>query len=343
MAMLRSTRRLLTEPLHPLERSAVLEVVSARGGPEDAEALLPLLLADPSAHADLIDPVARHGDAALVQRLHERFVDGDRLVEGADPRLLWAFGWAGLEQARPMLFHYACQSNWDLAPAAVDGLVHLSPDGMEDEVRAAVGTCVGKNLFAEYLPTLAGWIGDVELVDRFLIDDHTSPSTDCMGGVLQAVGLLGPAGRKRLHDLFWTSQYPMIWSDAPHAAGLAMRMTGLGVVDLAAELRARLAASAEAPPHWWFVIVRDMAAHQTATHGAPPAWRFLPPSESPLALHAAVFGPNDRMEEDLCHQAFHRLDRDGDWLSGELGDLRWPMEALIRREALVGELTRKSD
>src|SRR5690606_28835253 len=134
--------------------------------------------------------------------------------------LLWAFGWAGLERARPVLFDHACEPNWEAAPAAVDGLVQLSPDGMEAQVRAAVGACVGKALFAEHLPALAGWIGDEDLVDRFLVDDGRTelPSTDCMAGVVLAVGLLGPAGRGRLHDLFWASQFPTIWDESVRAA-----------------------------------------------------------------------------------------------------------------------------
>lgn len=336
--MLRSTRRLLSDAFDPLERAALVEVVSTRGGRADAEALAPLLLADPVKHGDLVDPVARHGDAALVRDLHRRFVDGERLVEDAPHALLWAFGWAGLEEARAMLFRHACETNWDTAPAAVDGLVQLSPAGLEDAVREAVQTCVGKNLFAEQLPALAGWIGDAALVDAFLADDHAAPSTDCMAGVILAVGLLGAEGRSRLHDLFWASEYPMIWSDAPHPTGLAMRLTGLGVADLAAELRARIAASQEVLPHWWFVIVGNMAEHQVAQHAAPPLWRFLPPPESPLALHRAVFGPNDAYDEDLGHHAFHRLGPDGDWMSGEIGALRRPIEDLIRRDVLAAEL-----
>jgi len=266
-------------------------------------------------------------------------VDGDRLADEADPRLLWAFGWAGLENARPVLLHYTGEMTWDTAPAAVDGLVHLSPAGMENEVRAAVATCVGQNLFPEYLPALAGWIGDAELVDHFLTNDHTAPSTDCMAGVILGVALLGPAGRQRLHDLFWADHYPMIWSDQPHATGVAMRMTGLGVADLAAELRSRIAASEERLPFWWFALVKVMADHQTATRDVPPAWRFLPPPESPLDLHRALFGPNDGWDEGLNHHAFHRLGPDGEWLAGEIHDLRRPIGDLIRRDALMAELS----
>jgi hypothetical protein len=336
--MLCATRRLLTEILHPLERGAAVELVSIRGGPADAEVLLPVLLADPAANGDLVDPIARHGPTAMIERLYDRFVEDGRLVEGAHPDLLWAFGWAGLEDARPMLFHHACEPNWDVAPAALDGLVHLPSDGMEDQVRAAVETCVGRNLFAEYLPALAGWIGDAELMDRFLVDDHTSPSTDCMSGVVLGVALLGAAGRDKLHTLFWRDQYPMIWGDATVATGRAMRMTGLGVAELAAELRARLAAAAGTPPHWWFVLVKVMAEHQIATQGHPPVWRFLPPPERPLDLHRALFGPNDGWDEGLDHHAFHRLDQDGGWLQHEIHGLRRPIEDLIARDALVAEL-----
>jgi hypothetical protein len=335
--MLHSTRRLLTEPLHPLEREAALRIVSSRGGAEDAEALFPLLLADPATRGDLIDPVARHGSPARVERLFDRFVRDGRLADGADVRLLWAFGWAGLEQARPMLFRHACEPNWDVAPAAIDGLVHLSPEGLESDVRAAVETCVGRNLFAEYLPALAGWIGDADLVDRFLTDDHTAPSTDCMSGVVLAVGLLGERGRERLRDLFWRSQYPMIWSDAPQATHVAVRMTGLGVAALADELRGRAAAMDETS-FWWFGMVRSVAEDQIALHDVPPAWRFLPAPESPLELHRALFGPDDGWDESLAQLAMQRLGTEGDWLSSELDALRRPIEDLILRDALRAEL-----
>lgn len=336
--MLNATRRLLSGSLHPLERSASLELVSLRGGAEDAEVLLPLLLADPVVHGDLVVPITRHGGTATATRLFETFVVGDRLVEHAPEDLLWTFGWAGLEQSRAMLFDYACEPNWDTAPAAIDGLVHLSPQGLEDAVRAAVETCVGRNLFAEYLPALAGWIGDADLVDRFLVEDHTSPSTNCMAGVVLAVGLLGPAGKQRLNRLFWNGPYPSIWYESVRATGRAMRMTGLGVLDLAEELRARLRTPEREAEHWWWVLVRDMAEHQTANHGAPPVWRFLPPDESALDIHRAVFGPNDAWDEDLGHFAMQRLGTDGEWLSGEIGDLRRPIEEVIARQALNAEL-----
>lgn len=338
--MLHATRRLLTGTLHPLERSAAEELVSLRGGIEDAEALLPLLLADPVRNSGLIDAITRHGDAAMAGRLFDRFVADGRLIEGAPEDLLWTFGWAGIEQARPVLFTHACEPNWDAAPAAVDGLVQLSPAGMEDQVRAAVGTCVGKWLFAEHLPALAGWIGDAELVDRFLIDDGRTelPSTDCMAGVVLAVGLLGTAGRQRLHDMFWTSQFPTIWDESVRATGRAMRLTGLSVLDLVTELRTRLQQPDVEPQFWWWVLVRNMAEHQAAHHGLPPVWRFLPPSEPALDLHRAIFGPNDGWDEDLGHLAMERLGVDGQWLSEEIGDLRRPIEDLIRRQALVAEL-----
>lgn len=334
--MLNSTRRLLTEDLHPFERAALVEIVATRGGSVDADALSPRLLSDAEPQWDLLGPVVRHSDAAPARRLYDRFVVDDRLIDGADPQLLWAFGWAGLESARPMLFHYARQPDWDAAPAAVDGLAHLSPAGMKDEVRAAVQTCVGHNLFAEYLPALAGWIGDADLIDRFLADDHTSPSADCMAGVILAIGLLGPAGRDRLHRLFWTSDYPWIWNDNPRATGLAMRLTGLGVADLARELRARLETDAE-PQHWWFSIVRGMAAEQTAAWSAPAPYRFAPPPECPLDMWTAVFG-DDTPERDLGYIAHQRLGLNGEWLSGEIGDLRESLEKLVRQAALLAEL-----
>lgn len=345
--MLHSTRRLLTEDLHPVERSALIGIVATRGGPADAEALSPRLLGDAAPQWDVLDAVVRCGGRVMAERLHARFVADGRLIKDADPQLLWAFGWAGLEHARSMLFHYAREREWDheaperdweMAPAAIDGLVHLSPAGLEDEVRAAVEPCVGRSVFPEHLPALAGWIGDVDLVDRFLVRDHTSPSTDCMGGVLLAVGLLGPAGRRRLHELFWTDQYPMIWNDAPRETGVALRMTGLSVADLIAELRSRIATVEGMLPFWWFVIVRCMVAHEIAARDAPPRWRFLPAPESLLDLHRALAGPNGAWDEGVNHHAFHRLGPDGEWLAGELHDLERPLEQLIRRDALIAEL-----
>lgn len=338
--MLNATRRLLSGSLHPLERGAALELVSLRGGAEDAEALLPQLLADPAANEGLVDPIARHGGAAMVGTLFDHFVSGGRLVEGAPVQLLWAFGWAGLDQARSMLFTHACEQNWDAAPAAVDGLVQLPFDGMEDHVRAAVGTCVGQWLFAEQLPALAGWIGDVELIDRFLVDDRKTqlPSTDCMAGVVQAIGLLGPAGRQRLHDLFWNGPYPSIWYEPVRETGRAMRMTGLGVLDLAEELQVRLRTPDLEVEHWWWVLIRDMAEHQTALHGAPPVWRFLPPDEPALDIHRALFGPGEGWGDGLAESARDRLGQDGLWLSEELGALRRPIVELISRQALLAEL-----
>lgn len=339
--MLYSTRRLLTETLHPLEESAVLDLVARRGGPEDAEALLPRLLSADEPDWSLVDPVVRCGDRAMVEALYDRFVKDGELVEGADPDLLWAFGWAGLEQARPMLFRSVLEMDWDRPPRALDGLVHLSPEGLQDQVRAAVRPLVGQSLFAEFVPALAGWIGEAELLDPFVYYDGRTPtpSTSCMSGVVLGLGLLGAAGRSRLHHLFWDSQYPIIWDDAARATGMAMRMTGLTVADLAAELHARLAASDERPEHWWFVLVHSMARHHAAEHGAPPAWRFLPPVEPALDLFHAVFGPGDGWTDDsLPDLATKRLGLDAEWLSGEIHDLRRPILDLVARDVLLAEL-----
>lgn len=336
--MLHSTRRLLTEDLHPPEREALVGVVSMRGGGDDAEALFRHLLSDPAANWDLLDPIVRQGDAAMVQRLYDRFVDEDRLVEGADPQLLWAFGWAGLEETRPMLFRHACEMNWDKAPAAVDGLVHLSPVGLEDEVRAAVASCGGRMLFPEYLPALAGWIGDVDLLDPFLRDGGgENPSSDCMAGIILAIGLLGPEGRGRLHDLFWTSDHPWIWNDQPRATSVAMRAVGLTTADLALELRSRLKASEAEPPHWWFCLVRCMGSQQIADRGRPAAWRFLPPPEPLLDLWTALFGGD--FSEGLGQVAFDRQPSEGGWINKEYFELQSAIENLIPHEILVAELT----
>lgn len=339
--MLHSTRRLLTGNLHPLERDAAVELVSQRGGPEDAEALLPRLLDADEPDWSLIDPVVRCGDRAMVEALYDRFVKGGELAEGADPDLLWAFGWAGLGRARPMLFRSVLEMDWDLAPRALDGLVHLSPKGLEDQVRAAVRPLVGQSVFAEFVPALAGWIGEAELLDPFVYYDGRTltPSTTCMSGVVLGLGLLGPAGRSRLSHLFWEDQYPMIWDDAARATGMAMRMTGLTVTDLAAELRTRLASSDDSPEHWWFVLIRDMAAHQARTHATPAAWRFLPPSEPALDLFHAVFGPDGGWTDDsLPELAMKRLGLDAEWLSGEIHDLRRPILDLVARDVLLAEM-----
>jgi hypothetical protein len=171
---------------HDVWVRAAVRAIRRHGGPADAAALLPLLLDDPAAGGALLPVLACHGDrstAAALLGVHDR-----------NPEVLHAVGYLGHEDAALILWEYALHGDWDAQCAAVLGLVHLRCDGID--VAAQLRRHEGCGLFPELLPALAVKTGDPSWARRLLQWGTTYASTDCNGGLLLGLALLGGSGRR---------------------------------------------------------------------------------------------------------------------------------------------------
>ena len=339
--MLNATRRLLAEPglRHP-ERDALLDVIAVLGKPEDAEALLPVFMAAPDDHYDLVDPLVRLGDLPMAERLHAAFVADDALKPGAPHDLLWAFGWAGMEQTRDMLFRYAVGREWHESTSAVLGLLHLPLDGLEGDIRSAAAACFGKSLFQEYLPALVGRIGDVDLMHRLIADAREHASTDCFAGILLGAALLGPPGRDVFEDMVWDLSLESGLHQA-RATAMGMGLLGMTVTDLTTWLRTRIAEAPETLKHQHFSTLRKIVMCHVSSPPSSSALRFMPPRrERMIDVWRAVVGDDILGKDSLTEIAHRMFSEDASWMRDEFVALEARIESRMYDEALLADLPR---
>ena len=339
--MLNATRRLLAEPglRHP-ERDALLDVIAVLGTPEDAEALLPVFMAAPDDHYDLVDPLVRLGDLPMAERLHAAFVADDALKPGAPHDLLWAFGWAGMEQTRDMLFRYAVGREWHESTSAVLGLLHLPLDGLEGDIRSAAAACFGKSLFQEYLPALVGRIGDVDLMHRLIADAREHASTDCFAGILLGAALLGPPGRDVFEDMVWDLSLESGLHQA-RATAMGMGLLGMTVTDLTTWLRTRIAEAPETLKHQHFSTLRKIVMCHVSSPPSSSALRFMPPRrERMIDVWRAVVGDDILGKDSLTEIAHRMFSEDASWMRDEFVALEARIESRMYDEALLADLPR---
>lgn len=338
--MLNATRRLVSEPglRHP-ERDALLDVIAVLGTPEDAEALLPVFVAAPDDQYDLVDLLVRLGDRPMAERLHAAFVADGALKQGAPHDLLWAFGWAGMDRTRDMLFRYAVGPEWHESTSAVLGLLHLPLDGLEDDIRRAAAACFGKSLFQEYLPALVGRIGDEELMHRMIADAREHASTDCFAGILLGAALLGPPGRAVFEDMVWDLSLESGLHQA-QATAMGMGLVGMTVTDLATWLRTRIAEAPETLEHRHFSTLREIALCYVSSSPSSSALRFMPPRQEQLIdVWRAVAG-EDILGDDSLKEIAHRMvSADASWMRDEFRKLERRIELAMHDEALLADLS----
>ena len=339
--MLNATRRLLAEPglRHP-ERDALLDVIAVLGTAEDAEALLPVFLAAPDEQYDLVDTLVRLGELPMAERLHAAFVADNALKRGAPHDLLWAFGWAGMDRTRDMLFRYAVGPEWHESTSAVLGLLHLPLDGLEDDIRRAAAECFGKSLFQEYLPALVGRIGDVDLMHRLIADAREHASTDCFAGILLGAALLGPPGRDVFEDMVWDLSLESGLHQA-QATAMGMGLLGMTVTDLTTWLRTRIAEAPETLEHRHFSTLREIALCYVSSSPSSSALRFMPARrERMIDVWRAVVGDDILGKDSLTEIAHRMFSEDASWMRAEFRKLERRIELQMYDEALLADIPR---
>lgn len=306
--MLDATRLLLAEDTPYSLRSLACRAVIARGGEADAAALLERMCVRPT--DDIGRALMALGTRATGERLLRTFVAEGRLREDVPEVILHALGYLGVEEAEPILWDAARVRDHYLHQSAVLGLVHLPCAGRKAAIADAIRGCHGHNLFNEFVPALAFKVGDPGLLDP-LFARGAPTSTDCFGGVLLGLALLGarPTFERILFDPRWEATDGSTGNRRWCWAGF--RILGLSILE-----RHR----AHRDPDDLDVLSALVSMHATAPSflGLRPA---LPPRDDAL---------------DLYHELSHGTLRDAARAHRErLGD--GPATRLDEARAVLGE------
>lgn len=223
---------------------AASRVVERLGSLADAEALLPVFLADPRQRArHLLRPLLFQGDARIARRLLEACCDERGLLPGMPVELLHLFGYHGLEEAQAMLWGYA---RWDGAwrgderevfprthEPAVLGLLHLPCDGIREEIEEAIHACASREYYPFSLPALAIKTGRIEMIDLlWRMGEEGRPLW--RDGLALGIALFGEATRERFRAMLWSPK----WAGPELFDGLCL--LGITIGDVFEEWRARV-------------------------------------------------------------------------------------------------------
>jgi hypothetical protein len=238
--MLAATHLLLTDDAPFMLRVLACRAVSTSGGPEDAQALLTRMLVAPDEL--LCWSLMALGTRETGEQLLKTFIVDGALRAGAPAAVLQALGYLGVEEAEPTLWAAAHADDYYLQQSACLGLVDLPCTGRAGAIADAIRACYGRNLFGEFWPALAGKVGDPSLLDPFIADDAPT-STDCFGGVLLGLALVGA------RETFERVLFDPLWEATNGATGnlrwcaLAVRSLGMSICELLQSRRAALGES----------------------------------------------------------------------------------------------------
>jgi hypothetical protein len=235
--VIQSTRTLLEQLAGGVafdDREAWMHVIRRYGTAADAEALLDAFLVAPAERGWLLPIVQKRGTAATAARLFAMCADGDRLREGTPEDVLHCLGYLGHEPAETLLWRYATEGDHYESQSACLGLLDLPCRGLE--VAAAIAAHEGKNLFPEFLPALAVKTGDPLWVPRLVRWGQDGASTDCNGGLLLGIAMLGARDDflAVLRDPRWEADATATGSRTWAWAGT--RVLGMGLEELQREL-----------------------------------------------------------------------------------------------------------
>ncbi|GAA1514882.1 hypothetical protein GCM10009827_032080 [Dactylosporangium maewongense] len=285
---------------HDVWVRAAARAIRRAGDAHDAAALLPCFLDDPEARGALLPVLACHGDrstAAALLAVHDR-----------NPEVLHVVGWFGHEPATLILWDHALHGDWDEQCSAVLGLLHLRCDGID--VAAELRRHEGRGLFPELLPALAVKTGDPSWARRLLDWGTTGASTDCNGGLLLGLALLGAAGRDAFDLALWSPAWET-WSGSTGTVRWAARgvlATGWGVAGLRSRFDAHVSAATDPADRTNAVLVLT---------GVVDRWL----DDEWTGLRAAVAPPETREQAfRLLFEGERALDRLAERLVDEAGD-----------------------
>lgn len=193
--------------------NAYVHVIVHFGSVDDAHHLLPVFLSEPfSFHHNLLLPVfQKFGDLQAAASLFNACIVSNKLHESALPEVLEVLGDLKYAPVRPILIHYALDPETDyyISKYAVAGLLNFDCSDIQDRILSSIEACYEKHLFPEFVPSLVCKLDNrVPVLEKlYELGNKGIPSTDCIGGIIQAFSLCGKEGepyfRKILFDPYW--------------------------------------------------------------------------------------------------------------------------------------------
>ena len=189
------------------ETRAAVELITLHGGPDDALALLPLLL-QCHQHADLLLPLfLGWGTHSLVEQCVQRFFNNVAFDPQTPSSVLHLLGYFGYEPATRALWTHARMQaafgDYDHHTAACLGLLSLPCSAIQQAIATEIRSYRGKNLFPELVPVLAHKTQDPELWSFLYELGSTTASTDCNGGLISGIAFYGRLGAPLFERLLW--------------------------------------------------------------------------------------------------------------------------------------------
>ncbi|MEM9072127.1 MAG: hypothetical protein AAGE52_26715 [Myxococcota bacterium] len=315
--MLRATADLVarfrgTSRPGPADVTAHIRVITRRGSAPDARALVDLFLEEPTDfwRRELLDVVDAHGDRTCAEALLSCFENGV-LRDEVSERVLATIGRLGLPAAETLLPAELFRADYDhyrVLHAAM-GLLHFPCAAIRPALVRAIREVRGKNLFPEFLPALAckteGAIAPEELFAF-----GTAASTDCNGGLILGIALLGDQGadtfRRVLDDPAWEAFGGGTGSD--YWAYVGMCAQGVSFATLADGIRADVAGGTEeAIVRHKVRVVAALLQSRLADRPLPLAF-VRPPVETFSDVYRALFRwGNDPNQDASIHSLAQRL------------------------------------
>jgi hypothetical protein len=251
--MLNTTKNLIAYLKQPRDQrsglvvSAWVNAIITCGTTDDADALLPLFLNNPSDfdHSYLLTVIKYLGTSTHAKELYHRCINQHRLAEGMPEEILEVLGRLQFLPARPMLIQYALGTDggtsYSHSQYAVLGLLHMDCSGYESQIAEAIRKCYGQNLFPEFVPALV-----CKLPDR---NDYLAPlyelgneqaSTDCNAGIILGISLCGEPGKKYFKQILFNPNWETFsgGTGTAHATYQALKNLGITFQEMYTDIKA---------------------------------------------------------------------------------------------------------
>lgn len=177
------------------------------GNQEDAKALYNVFIQDPL-HYDkqqLLEPIMRLGDSNLAQALYEFSIVDNDLIEEVPYEVLHALGYMGVTEAIPVLIKYALK--WTTCKLACLGLVHLSVEKYQQELKDRLEQLINQPLFDEFLPILSFRLYDDTFAERLYEWGDQYASIDSNAGLILGIALYGQKQKEKIKNIIWSSNW----------------------------------------------------------------------------------------------------------------------------------------
>ncbi|MFC7440468.1 HEAT repeat domain-containing protein [Laceyella putida] len=212
--MLAATQMLIRMFKSEESRSTPVALAAARfirkhGSIEDVNPLLDLFLEDPTDfdRRHLLDPIRVHGNQETADRIYRECFEHKKLKKNMPEEILSCLGYLEYEQSQPILLNYIKENDWHLSTEACLGLVHLSCQGIEEEIYQEIQSCMGKPLFNEFVPVLSCKTKREDLIDQLYHWGSTIASVDCNAGILFGIALYGEKTRELYKKILWDERW----------------------------------------------------------------------------------------------------------------------------------------